>query len=47
MTVYQRVLPGTQRDAADLFARLVSDEENCQVPVPGRQSDSGTWATLG
>jgi hypothetical protein len=27
MTVYQHVLPGMQRDAADLFARLVSTDE--------------------
>jgi hypothetical protein len=27
MTVYQHVLPGMQRDVADLFARLMADED--------------------
>jgi integrase len=36
MTVYQHVLPGMQRDAADLFARLVSAEEDVVVAVADR-----------
>jgi integrase len=36
MTVYQHVLPGMQRDAADLFARLVSGDEDAMVAVAGR-----------
>jgi hypothetical protein len=36
MTVYQRVLPGMQRDAAELFARLVSSDEVAMVPVAER-----------
>lgn len=31
MAVYQHVLPGMQRDAADIFARLVA-EPNPEVP---------------
>lgn len=31
MTVYQHVLPGMQRDAADLFARLVSTTDDAQT----------------
>lgn len=31
MSVYQHVLPGMQRDAADTFARLVT-EPNSKVP---------------
>jgi hypothetical protein len=33
MTVYQHVLPGLQRDAANLFARLVSDDLDAGAAV--------------
>ncbi len=37
MTVYQHVLPGMQRDAADLFARLMGDDDSAagSGPVAG------------
>lgn len=36
MVVYQHVLPGMQRDAADLFARLVSGKESAEVAMADR-----------
>jgi integrase len=37
MTVYQHVLPGMQRDAADLFARIVaSTDDHVVVSVADR-----------
>ena len=40
MAVYQHVLPGMQRDAADLFAQLITDaetgDETAVVAVAGR-----------
>jgi len=36
MAVYQHVLPGMQREAADLFARLVGAEDDVMVAVAGR-----------
>lgn len=36
MTVYQHVLPGMQRDAADLFARLVASTNDVVVSVADR-----------
>jgi hypothetical protein len=36
MTVYQHVLPGMQRDAADLFARLMESDEDAMVSVADR-----------
>jgi hypothetical protein len=36
MTVDQHVLPGMQRNAADLFARLVAPDEDARVAVADR-----------
>jgi hypothetical protein len=37
MTVYQHVLPGMMRDAADIFARLITE----RAPKPSADDHAG------